>query len=189
VIKLISARLNFSGVGVPPPRGVFCTGTTAGCCDPTGGGLNSEDKGTGTPLVPTSGLRAWMTHTEASVQSAPPFGLLKGNSVDEFPRAPLDPTELADLQAQCAILLGNSSGAGICNCGDPPVSTSAPPTPMPTPTATPTATATPTQTATATPTATPTCVPNGGPCLLENPGACCSLTCINASPTPFCGGG
>ena len=29
------------------------------------------------------------------------------------------------------------------------------------------------------------CVPSGGPCALVNPGACCSLTCINGAP-PHC---
>lgn len=30
------------------------------------------------------------------------------------------------------------------------------------------------------------CVPSGGPCDLNDPGACCSLTCINGNPTPTC---
>jgi hypothetical protein len=31
------------------------------------------------------------------------------------------------------------------------------------------------------------CVPKGGPCNLDNPGACCSGICFNASPNPVCG--
>lgn len=30
------------------------------------------------------------------------------------------------------------------------------------------------------------CVPSGGPCDLNNPGACCSLTCVNGVPNPTC---
>lgn len=30
------------------------------------------------------------------------------------------------------------------------------------------------------------CVPSGGPCILQDPGACCSLTCVNGQPTPAC---
>lgn len=30
------------------------------------------------------------------------------------------------------------------------------------------------------------CVPSGGPCDLNNPGACCSLTCVNHQDGPTC---
>ncbi len=30
------------------------------------------------------------------------------------------------------------------------------------------------------------CVPDGGPCDLQNPGACCSLTCVNHESGPTC---
>ena len=33
------------------------------------------------------------------------------------------------------------------------------------------------------------CLPNGSPCNLNNPGACCSLTCFNNGGNPICGGG
>ncbi|KAK4441906.1 hypothetical protein QBC34DRAFT_457439 [Podospora aff. communis PSN243] len=32
----------------------------------------------------------------------------------------------------------------------------------------------------------PPCTDSGDPCDLDNPGACCSVTCINGFPTPFC---
>jgi hypothetical protein len=118
VIKLISSTINFTPVPqVATPRGVTCTTGTAGCCDPTGGNLNGQNKGTGTPVDPTSALRAWMTHTESQVMSAPPFGVISSASAEEFKSAPLDSTELSTLQASCGQLIQNGSGAGTCNCG------------------------------------------------------------------------
>ena len=120
VVDVISAKLNFTvAQGVLQPDGIFCAPGTAGCCDPTGGGLNGKARGTGTPISPVSGLRAWMTHTEKAAGTSGNFGFVSGVSVDEFERAPLDGTHLSELQSQCAFLLQNSSGAGLCFCGDP----------------------------------------------------------------------
>jgi len=116
VIKVVSSTINFTPVpNVAPPTGVNCTSGTAGCCDPTGGGKNGQNKGVGTPVDPTSALRFWMTHTESQVQTAPPFGVISSASVEEFKSAPLDSTELSTLQSSCARV--DQSGVGFCNCG------------------------------------------------------------------------
>jgi len=118
VIDVTSARINFTPVpGIKPPNGINCTSGTAGCCDPTGGGLNNKSQGTGTHLRATSALRAWMTHAETEFGTVPNAGFINGVTVEEFAKAPLDDTHSDNLQDQCAFILGNGSGSGFCSCG------------------------------------------------------------------------
>ena len=66
-------------------------------CDPTAG------------VTPTPDLRAWATH----IQYSGPYAITETAFLD----APLSPTELANLQSQCAFIGILGSGHGICTCG------------------------------------------------------------------------
>ena len=118
VIDVISATLNFTPApNIQPPNGINLAGRAGKGCDPTGGGLNGEDRGVGNSIIPTSALRVWMTHTETA---GPSF--VNGVSVEGFATAPLDNTHLDNLQSRCGLLLrkGSSPGSGSvgsCSCG------------------------------------------------------------------------
>jgi len=133
VIKIVSSTLNFACPSNNPNCGpqldtkAINLETNGGLgCDPTGGfGAPELSGSTDTPVNPTTGLRAWLSHTEAMAQVAPPFGFITSTSVEEFADAPLDSTELSSLEGAtgasnangCAELLANASTAGVCTCG------------------------------------------------------------------------
>jgi hypothetical protein len=68
-------------------------------CDPSSG------------VTPVSDLRAWATHVQNKVGTAWPI------TETAFSDAPLNSTELANLQAQCAFIGILGSRHGICTCG------------------------------------------------------------------------
>src|SRR5271157_346645 len=68
-------------------------------CDPTAN------------VTPTPNLREWATHVQNKVGASYPI------TESEFSDSALDPTELANLQAQCSFINILGSGSGICTCG------------------------------------------------------------------------
>jgi len=134
VIKVVSSTLNFAcpsnnqNCGANLDTKAINLETNGGLgCDPTGGFGTPELTGsTDTVVNPTTGLRAWISHTEAMAPVAPPFTtFITSTSVEEFADAPLDSTELSNLEGTtggsaaggCAELLANASTAGVCTCG------------------------------------------------------------------------
>jgi len=117
VIEVISSRLNFVlGVGGTPPLGINVAGGLA--CDPTGAVGSASGSGVSGAVDPTPTLLSEMMHTEALAPSAPPFAPFSTSaSAERFQNAPLDQIQLSSLQTDCMLLLANSSGAGVCNCG------------------------------------------------------------------------
>jgi len=87
VIKIVSGPANVPG---PPPS-----------CDPAAE-LND-------PIVPTSELRAWSTHTQAQ-------GSTNVETEEEFAAVPLSADELSFAENLCSDISG-ASGKGICTCG------------------------------------------------------------------------
>jgi hypothetical protein len=66
----------------------------------------------------TEGLKAWTNHAETIASNLPPsFGFVTSTSVDEFQNAPLDSGELNALVSDCAFIVDEASGAGVCSCG------------------------------------------------------------------------
>jgi len=137
VIKLVSSQENFApgtdsatnlfplgtdGCTQQIHNGVMdpnCTitgnGVTKRACSPTG--IASNDP-RASAVVPTSGLRAWITHDELEEPGNVPHGsAVQGISVEEFQDSPLDSTELANLQNNCFKAITGGSGAGFCTCG------------------------------------------------------------------------
>jgi len=107
VIEIISALQNFPSNRIQPPG-------TYGFCSPTALASNAG----GTPIVPTTGLRAWITHDEILEPGNIVGGHVRqGASVDEFADSPLDATHLSSLQSKCNFLISNGSGSGVCTCG------------------------------------------------------------------------
>jgi len=133
VIKVVSSTLNFSCPTNNPNCGpnldtkAINLETNGGQgCDPTGGFGTPELTGsTDTAVNPTTGLRLWMSHAETMARGFAPFGFVTSTSVEEFADAPLDSTELSNLEGStvgsniggCAELLANGSSAGVCTCG------------------------------------------------------------------------
>jgi len=66
----------------------------------------------------TEGLQAWTNHAETIASNLPPsFAFVTSTSVDEFQNAPLDSAELNALRSDCAFIVDEASGAGVCSCG------------------------------------------------------------------------
>jgi hypothetical protein len=122
VIDIVSATLNWTPGNPPPapnPPGTNgpSVGTIANGCSPTGTSSN-DPFGRASGIVPTTGLRAWVTRDELAEPGNIPGGQPgEGTSTDELQDAPLDSTHLASLQSTCSFLIRNGSGAGFCTCG------------------------------------------------------------------------
>jgi len=90
-----------------PNNGKFCPVTaSAACnlgCDPT--------NNPGYTVTPTNNLLGSMTESGGIVS-----GISGVIEIPLFNDAGGDPTNLLYLRSQCGALVGNSSGAGICNC-------------------------------------------------------------------------
>jgi hypothetical protein len=78
-----------------------------------------------TPDKLAEGLEGWTNHAETIASNLPPsFAFVTSTSVDEFANAPLDSGELSQLTSNCAHLVDQASGAGICAfplCGFAPI--------------------------------------------------------------------
>jgi hypothetical protein len=119
VVEVISSTPNFCA-GSATPLATNCTssipGGTNGVCSPTGAPGDPFHRGVA--IVPTAGLRAWITHDELLQPGAIIGGkAVQSASVEEFADSPLDSTHLSKLQSRCAFLIQNGSGQGICTCG------------------------------------------------------------------------
>jgi hypothetical protein len=117
VVEVVSALPNFNpfGAGNPPPAPA--PNGTNGVCSPTGS-FATDPFHRQTQIVPSPGLRAWITHNE----SQQPGGIVGGKvvqsaSVDEFQDSVPDTLLLSNLQNLCSSLIFNGSGTGICTCG------------------------------------------------------------------------
>ena len=112
-IKIVSALEN-DYVSVEPPSGPPEVSNVD--CDPSGGGFNPEG-GYNLNLVPVSGLVAWSTHL-------PGYKTADGRTTeDEFQNGNLRPGELDSLQEECAGVIADGSGSGICTGPAPNSST------------------------------------------------------------------
>jgi hypothetical protein len=68
-------------------------------------------------IVPTAGLRAWVTHIQA--QPGPPATATTfPETEEEFASAPLSDFELQNLENQCSAIFTSGSGVGECKCED-----------------------------------------------------------------------
>jgi len=64
------------------------------------------------------GLKGWINHAEKIATNRPPsFAFVTSTSVERFAGAPLDSGELRELTSNCASIVRQASGAGICSCG------------------------------------------------------------------------
>jgi len=64
------------------------------------------------------GLKGWINHAEKIATNLPPtFAFVTSTSVERFAGAPLDSGELSELTSNCAAIVHQASGAGICSCG------------------------------------------------------------------------
>ncbi len=142
-------------------------------------GCNDGCNPTGPQLVPTRELKGYILHNQlVPAEEAARAEVLRIGPT-EVPLADAgdaDPAELTFLPTQCAALIGNGSGTGVCDCGlveTPPPAT---------PTATP-------RRIFPTPTAMATCIPVGAPCSLGSSNCCGPQpACLaNGSPLPMCG--
>jgi len=109
-VKLTAASVKI--VWTTPPGGVTSAG--AGSCNaaglPTGNvlaGLNGAGQPTNNGGFATGG-RAWATHWH-TIAGIPPFG-----SETKLTDVPLTAAERNVLNENCAFIIGNGSGAGIC---------------------------------------------------------------------------
>lgn len=95
-------------------------------CDPTAG------------VVPDPTIREWITHEpkeHAGPTAYPPVVpdlAFENITEEEFLWAPLDATHLANLETDCAFLVGNGTGQGVCHCGNGPENPGEPSAPPPT---------------------------------------------------------
>jgi hypothetical protein len=114
IVEIVSATPNFADSAPSPGR---IPGGTNGVCSPTG--LFSTDPfHRAAPIIPITGLRAWMTHDESIEPGNIKAGqTVHGVSVEEFGDSPLESTHLSQLQKICSFLITGGSGAGICTCG------------------------------------------------------------------------
>jgi len=64
------------------------------------------------------GLKGWINHAEKIATNLPPsFAFVTSTSVERFTGVPLDSGELTELTSNCAAIVHQASGAGICSCG------------------------------------------------------------------------
>ena len=112
-VKIISALQN-DYINVEPPSDPPIVSNVA--CDPSGGGFNTSG-GYNLNLVPTAGLVSWSTHL-------PGYHRADGRTTeDEFQNAVLGTSELDGLQEQCAGIIADGSGTGLCTGPAPNSST------------------------------------------------------------------
>jgi len=103
VIDIISALPD-----QPNPRFCFASRGCNGGCDPTQ-----------TTMVPTRALKGYMVHNQAAAAQAN-IGTALNVGLTEVPLADAgdaDPKEFAFLTSLCGSIVGNGSGAAVCNCG------------------------------------------------------------------------
>jgi hypothetical protein len=119
VIKIVSATPNFFpsiAPGVPFPPGT--NGNAFAGCSPSGDEGDTTFHRSTDPTFIFEGIRGWITHDESQQPGSIVGGkVASGVSVDEFQDVPNDFTELDNLEANCAALIANSSGTGVCTCG------------------------------------------------------------------------
>jgi len=64
------------------------------------------------------GLKGWINHAEKIATNLPPsFAFVTSTSLERLAGAPLDSGELTELTSNCAAIVHQASGAGICSCG------------------------------------------------------------------------
>jgi hypothetical protein len=104
--SLVAAGPNSNGQGCIGAQGLQCNSG----CDPT--------NVPGYTVTAANDLLGSIVHNQG-VQAGPPTGFDLASGLTEtalFEDGGGDLTNLSYLQAQCGALIGNSTGAGICNC-------------------------------------------------------------------------
>jgi len=97
---------------------VKVVGSFGTCSNTPSGSPPNITAGTLTAANLAEGLKGWINHAEKIATNLPPsFAFVTSTSVERFTGVPLDSGELTELTSNCASIVHQASGAGICSCG------------------------------------------------------------------------